>query len=63
MKKYSRTQINKNFMLHDIKFITVADMTEALVSLAQAAIEAGADEDELKVKVTQILKGDGDDKV
>lgn len=63
MIQYTRTQINKNFMLHDNKFITVADMTEALVSLAQAAIEAGADEAKLKAKVTQILKGDGDDKV
>jgi len=61
MIKYSRTQINKNFMLHDRQFVLVEEAIESLAVIVQAAVDSGADEDELKDKVMKILKGDGDD--
>jgi len=61
MIKYTRAQINKNFMLHDRQFVLVEEATEALAVIAQAAVQSGADEAKLKDKVMQILKGDGDE--
>jgi hypothetical protein len=60
MIKYTRTKINKNFILHDQQFITVDDMTEALIALAQAAVDAGADEGKMMETVKSQMNG-GDD--
>jgi len=47
MNKYTRKQINKNALLHDKEFVTVEDAQTALMNVAAAAVNAGANEEEL----------------
>ena len=47
MNKYTRRTINQKAYLHDKEYVTVEDATEALMLLARAAVEAGADEDKM----------------
>lgn len=47
MIKYTRTQINKNALLHSKEFVTVDDATELMDVIFKTAIEHGADVDKL----------------
>ena len=47
MIKYTRTQINKNALIHDKEFVTVEDASAALTDVFEKAEEAGADMEKL----------------
>jgi len=48
MNKYTRRTINQKAYLHDKEYVTAEDALEALMLLAHAAVEAGADKDKMK---------------
>ncbi len=53
MIKYTRTQINKNALIHDKQFVTVDDALDLMNTICKAAVEAGADEVKLKELVNE----------
>ena len=48
IKKYTRRNINKQARLHDKEFVVYDDVEQLLMSILNAAVEAGADADKLK---------------
>ena len=53
MIKYTRTQINKNALIHDKQFVTVDDALDLMNTICKAAVKAGADEVKLKELVNE----------
>ena len=48
IKKYTRRNINQRATLHDLEFVAYNDVEQLLMSILNAAVEAGANEDKLK---------------
>ena len=53
MIKYTRRQINIKPSLHDKQFVTVEDALDLMNTICKAAVEAGADADNLKELVNE----------
>ena len=53
IKKYSRRLINQKATLHDKDFVVYEDVEQLLMSILNAAVEAGADADKLKELVDE----------
>jgi len=53
IKKYTIRNINKNDTLHDKEFCVYDDIEPLIMSILNAAVEAGADADKLKGLVNE----------